>query len=78
MEGKCLTSYTFTKQPCINCNPEESPVLNITKSIDFEGCRSPRGDLLMRPEINYNFRFGEICPDSSCEKKSQDQVRTYV
>jgi hypothetical protein len=62
MEGECETSYTITAQPCRHCSPDQ-PVLNITKSINFEVCRR-------RPEIKYNFRFSEVCP--TCDKKYDD------
>jgi hypothetical protein len=77
MEGRCLTSYTFTRQPCVNCMPEDDMrrVLNVTKSIDFEACTDLETGVKYRPEINYNFRFSEMCPDSSCEKKYQDQEK---
>lgn len=60
LEGDCETFYTVTKQPCYKCDNAESQVLNVTKSVNFEKCRR-------RPDIKYNFRFGEQC--DSCEKK---------
>lgn len=70
MEGKCNTTYTVTQQPC-RCTQQpcycEQQVLNVTKSINFEECES-------RPEIKYNFRFGEQCPNCG-EKKYDDQEK---
>jgi hypothetical protein len=56
LEGECETLYTITRQP----HPYYTvgPVLNVTKSINFERCNR-------RPEIKYNFRFSDPCP--SCE-----------
>lgn len=63
LEGQCETLYTVTAQP----SPRYSsgPVLNVTKSIDFEKCQK-------RPDIKYNWRFEDPCP--TCESKySEDQ-----
>jgi hypothetical protein len=56
VEGECETLYTVTRQP----HPyyTAGPVLNVTKSINFERCNR-------RPEVKYNFRFADPCP--SCE-----------
>jgi len=64
LEGECETLYTVTRQP----HPRYSsgPVLNITKSINFERCQK-------RPHIKYNFRFAHSCP--TCESKYNDDEK---
>jgi hypothetical protein len=65
LEGECDTYYTMTSQPCRRCDLN-TPVLNVTKSINFEKCKR-------RPHIKYNYRFQELCP--SCEKKFNDEEK---
>lgn len=60
LEGECETMYTFVSEP--NLRYSSGPVLNITKSINFENC-------LKRPEIKYNYRFSEPCPEMENEEK---------
>lgn len=59
LEGECECDYTVNSQPPRRFSPKE-PVLNVTKSINFEKCR-------IRPEIKYNYRFSSPCP--TCEKR---------
>jgi hypothetical protein len=58
LEGECETVYTIQQQP--TSRHSNSPVLNVTKSINFEKCNK-------RPQIKYNFRFGDNCP--TCDSK---------
>jgi hypothetical protein len=64
LEGECETLYTVTRQP----HPKytSGPVLNVTKSINFERCQK-------RPHIKYNFRFAHSCP--TCESKYNDDEK---
>jgi len=71
IEGECETLYTIVSSPCrrnYRCRSTEQPVLNITKSINFEKCQR-------RPEIRYNERFEQICP--SCEPRYSREERTF-
>jgi hypothetical protein len=64
LEGDCETYYTITQQPSTKYGSSEQ-VLNVTKTINFEKCR-------LRPDIRYNYRFGEQC--NTCERKfEQDE-----
>jgi len=58
LEGECETIYTIQEQP--TTRHSNAPILNVTKSINFEKCNK-------RPQIKYNFRFADVCP--SCEQK---------
>jgi hypothetical protein len=64
LEGECETLYTIQQQP--NNRRTNSPVLNVTKSINFEKCNK-------RPQIKYNFRFADNCP--GCESKYNDNEK---
>lgn len=72
LEGQCETLYTVTSQPDrLNyryASPRfsNSPVLNVTKTINFEKCQK-------RPQIKYNFRFSDPCP--SCDQKYTDDEK---
>jgi ribosomal protein L17 len=71
LEGECETEYTFESTPCVStplrqCRDVETPVLNVTKSINFERCN-------IRPEIRYNERFSQICPN--CEDKFETKEK---
>jgi hypothetical protein len=59
IEGECETLYTITKPTKMSVNYGR-PVMNVTKSINFEKCKR-------RPEIKYNFRFSDPCP--TCDPK---------
>lgn len=59
IEGECETSYTVTSQPSRFARVDR-PVLNVTKSINFEKCQR-------RPETKYNYRFQDWCP--TCEQR---------
>jgi hypothetical protein len=59
IEGECETLYTITK-PTKMSSTYGRPVMNVTKSINFEKCKR-------RPEIKYNFRFSDPCP--TCDPK---------
>jgi len=63
LEGECETLYTIQQQP--NNRYSTGPILNVTKSINFEKCQK-------RPQIKYNFRFADACP--TCQSKyNEDQ-----
>jgi hypothetical protein len=63
VEGECETLYTIQEQP--GRHSVNKQVLNVTKSINFEKCNK-------RPQIKYNFRFGDNCP--TCDSKySEDE-----
>jgi len=64
LEGECETLYTIQEQP--NGRRSNSPVLNVSKSINFEKCNK-------RPQIKYNFRFSDACP--ACESKYNDDEK---
>ncbi len=64
LEGECETEYMITSQPWKHAH-EDTPVLNVTKSINFEECTT-------RPQIKYNWRFADYCP--TCEQKYQEDV----
>jgi len=64
LEGECETLYTIQQQP--NNRHSNNPVLNVTKSINFEKCNK-------RPQIKYNFRFADNCP--TCESKYNDNEK---
>ena len=71
LEGECETDYTFVSMPCRDsplrrCRDRSMPVLNITKSINFEKCQK-------RPEVRYNHRFEQICP--TCEQRYTNEER---
>jgi len=63
IEGDCDTVYEIGRRPNEEIDAEV-PVLNVTKSIDFESCSK-------RPEIKYNWRFQDDCP--TCEPKYNDE-----
>jgi len=67
LEGECETYYTVTSQG----HPSYSfgPVLNVTKSIDFERC-------VRRPEVKYNFRFSNPCP--TCEETKYSEQEKFL
>lgn len=65
IEGECETFYTITSQPARHPRVHR-PVLNVTKSINFEKCNR-------RPEIKYNYRFQDWCP--TCEARYNTQER---
>jgi hypothetical protein len=50
-------------------NDNDSNVLNVTKSINFEKCQR-------RPDIRYNYRFQDWCP--SCEQRYSAQERHFL
>jgi predicted dithiol-disulfide oxidoreductase (DUF899 family) len=52
LEGECETEYTILELPN---QRRPQPILNVTKSINFENCKK-------RPQIKYNFRFADDCP----------------
>jgi hypothetical protein len=64
LEGECETLYTVTRQP--HPRYTSGPVLNVTKSINFERCEK-------RPHIKYNFRFADSCP--TCESKYNEDEK---
>jgi len=64
LEGECETLYTIQQQPTTSYTT--GPVLNVTKSINFEKCNK-------RPQIKYNFRFADKCP--TCEPKYNDDEK---
>jgi hypothetical protein len=71
LEGECETQYTFVSMPCRPsplrpCRDQSIPVVNVTKSINFENCKQ-------RPEIRYNERFQQICP--TCEQRYTNEER---
>jgi hypothetical protein len=66
LEGECETLYTIQQQPNQNNRRSNQPVLNVTKSINFEKCNK-------RPQIKYNFRFADNCP--TCESKYNDDEK---
>jgi len=66
LEGECETLYTIQQQPNTHYRQSNSPVLNVTKSINFENCNK-------RPQVKYNFRFVSKCP--SCESKYEDEEK---
>lgn len=71
IEGECETLYTVVSNPCkweSLCRSTDKPVVNITKSINFEKCQR-------RPEIRYNERFEQICP--TCEPRFTREERTF-
>jgi hypothetical protein len=71
IEGECETLYTVVSNPCRHaslCRSVDKPVVNITKSINFEKCQR-------RPEIRYNERFEQLCP--SCEPRFRREERTF-
>lgn len=63
LEGECETAYTVVQEPN-RFVARQQPVLNVTKSINFENC-------LRRPEMKYNWRFQSFCP--TCEQKFSQQ-----
>jgi hypothetical protein len=65
LEGECETEYMITSQPWKHAH-EDTPVLNVTKSINFEECTT-------RPQIKYNWRFADYCP--TCEPKYQEDEK---
>jgi hypothetical protein len=64
LEGECETLYTIQQQP--HNKQSTTPVLNVTKSINFEKCNK-------RPQIKYNFRFADNCP--TCDSKYTDDEK---
>jgi len=64
LEGECETLYTIQQQPTRRSNGQ--PILNVTKSINFEKCNK-------RPQIKYNFRFADNCP--TCESKYNEDEK---
>jgi predicted RNA-binding protein with PUA domain len=64
LEGECETLYTVQQQP--DRRYSNGPVLNVTKSINFEKCKK-------RPQIKYNFRFFEKCPN--CDPQYDDDEK---
>lgn len=69
LEGECETIYEIGRRPnwqnSQSAERSSTPVLNVTKSIDFETCQK-------RPQIKYNWRFTEECP--TCEGRyEQDE-----
>jgi len=64
LEGECETLYTIQQQP--HQKYSTNPVLNVTKSINFEKCNK-------RPQIKYNFRFADNCP--TCDSKYTDNEK---
>jgi hypothetical protein len=64
LEGECETLYTIQQQP--THRRLNNPVLNVTKSINFEKCNK-------RPQIKYNFRFSDQCP--TCDQKYNDDEK---
>jgi hypothetical protein len=65
LEGECETIYEIGRRPNQQSQSSE-PVLNVTKSIDFETCQK-------RPQIKYNWRFTEECP--TCEPRYQQDEK---
>jgi len=65
LEGECETLYAVDRIPCYRCD-HEMPVLNVTKSINFERCNK-------RPQIKYNWRFGMPCP--TCDPKYSENEK---
>jgi len=65
LEGECETDYSVSSKPW-KFAETETPVLNVTKSINFEKC-------VKRPQIKYNWRFADYCP--TCEPKYQDDEK---
>jgi hypothetical protein len=64
LEGECETLYTIQQQP--TNRRSNNPILNVTKSINFEKCNK-------RPQIKYNFRFADNCP--GCESKYNNEEK---
>jgi len=64
LEGECETVYTINRQPSRRYS--SGPVLNVTKTINFERCNK-------RPQIKYNFRFSDPCP--TCESKYNEDEK---
>jgi hypothetical protein len=64
LEGECETLYTIQQQP--GSRHSSQPVLNVTKSINFEKCNK-------RPQIKYNFRFADQCP--TCDSKYNEDEK---
>jgi len=64
LEGECETLYTIQQEP--DRHSSNRPVLNVTKSINFEKCKK-------RPQVKYNFRFTAKCP--TCEPKYDDEEK---
>jgi phage gp36-like protein len=65
LEGECETIYEVGRRPSAS-QEQTAPVLNVTKSIDFETCQK-------RPQIKYNWRFAMDCP--TCDKKYQEDEK---
>jgi len=65
LEGECETDYSVTSRPWRYAETN-TPVLNVTKSINFEKC-------VKRPQIKYNWRFADYCP--TCEPKYQEDEK---
>lgn len=66
VEGECEVLYTIEHEPSRRYD-QGRPVLNVTKSIDFEKCQE-------RPDIKYNWRFAEE-PCETCDPKYTEQEK---
>jgi hypothetical protein len=64
LEGECETLYTIQRQP--DRHSVNQPVLNVTKSINFEKCNK-------RPQIKYNFRFASKCPTCNPDYENDEK-----
>jgi hypothetical protein len=66
VEGECETIYTVESLPSRRYHTGR-PVLNVTKSINFEQCQN-------RPELKYNWRFHQNCPN--CDQKFKEDEKS--
>jgi hypothetical protein len=66
LEGECEVIYNIESLPSLRYSTGR-PVLNVTKSINFEACQN-------RPEVKYNWRFHQDCP--SCDPKFQEDEKS--
>lgn len=68
LEGECQVIYNIESLPSLRYGSITGrPVLNVTKSINFEEC-------LNRPQVKYNWRFHQDCP--SCDPKFQEDEKS--
>ena len=66
VEGECESIYTVESLPSRRYQTGR-PVLNVTKSINFEQCQN-------RPELKYNWRFHQNCPN--CDQKFKEDEKS--